>query len=119
MLEQLRRNFWKPLSAIVVLVLATNPEMIHLTLFIDALGLEVLVLLVEAQVITIIGGLLFGKSGGEHVIGQLFRRFHLSAVMQIGRGSSWSLSPTLLSPAMLMHAVVGSALVLAAGGAMQ
>ena len=48
---------WKYATALVVLLLLLNPEAIGMAFFIDAVGLEVFLLLLEMQLLLILGSL--------------------------------------------------------------
>lgn len=50
-----KHKIWKYVTFAVVILIALNPELLHLGLFIDTLGLEVFLLLVEVQVIVWLG----------------------------------------------------------------
>lgn len=50
-----KHNTWKYATLLVVMVVALNPEMIELALFIDAVGLEIFILLLEVQLIVALG----------------------------------------------------------------
>jgi hypothetical protein len=54
-----KKKLWKYATGIVVVLLVLNPEMLGLALFIDAFGLEMLVILIEIQA-TVVLGHLFG-----------------------------------------------------------
>ncbi len=51
----LKGKIWKYATAFVVVLIILNPEMAELALFIDAIGLEMFLMLLEAQVLAIIG----------------------------------------------------------------
>lgn len=46
---------WKLATAFVVVLIVFNPEMVELALFIDAVGLEIFLMLLEIQVLAILG----------------------------------------------------------------
>jgi hypothetical protein len=50
-----RSAAWKYATLIVVLLIVLNPEAAELALFIDAIGLEMFLMLLEVQLITIFG----------------------------------------------------------------
>ena len=57
----LKNKVWKYATAIVVALIILNPEMIELALFIDAIGLEMFLMLLEIQIMAILGALLNNK----------------------------------------------------------
>jgi len=50
-----KNKIWKYLTAFVVLLIILNPEMIQLALFIDAVGLEMFLMLLEVQFLALLG----------------------------------------------------------------
>lgn len=50
-----KNKIWKYVTVLVVLLIIFNPETIELALFIDAVGLEMFLMLLEIQVIAILG----------------------------------------------------------------
>lgn len=54
----LKNKLWKYVTAVVVVLIILNPEMVELALFIDAVGLEMFQMLLELQVLAILGALL-------------------------------------------------------------
>jgi len=50
----IKNNIWKYATAGVVVLIALNPELAELALFIDAVGLEIFLLLFEIQLFAII-----------------------------------------------------------------
>ena len=53
-----KNKVWKYATAFVVVLIILNPEMAELALFIDAIGLELFLMLLEVQVIALAGALL-------------------------------------------------------------
>lgn len=53
-------RLWRNASVIAIMFVLLNPEMIELALFLDAVGLEIFLMLLGIQ-ISVIFGLLFGK----------------------------------------------------------
>lgn len=53
----MRSKIWKFATTIMVFLIMLNPEMINFALFIDAIGLEIFFLLVEAQAVIILAAL--------------------------------------------------------------
>lgn len=69
MFSQIRQNAWKFLTTAVVLVFALNPEMIPFALFVDAVGIEVLLLLLELQLLTMFVWPLYARiTGGMRLV---------------------------------------------------
>lgn len=54
----LKNKAWKYATVFVVALIILNPETIHLAFFIDSVGLEMLLMLFEIQVVLLIGMLL-------------------------------------------------------------
>ncbi len=52
---KIRDCFWKILTLIIIGFLMLNPEFIIMSSFIDAVGLEMFSLLIEVQIITVVG----------------------------------------------------------------
>jgi hypothetical protein len=52
-----KNKVWKYATAFVVALIILNPEMAELALFIDAIGLELFLMLLEVQVIALAGAL--------------------------------------------------------------
>ena len=109
-----RRRLWKVLTLFAVMLLALNPEMFQLALFVDAVGLDLLILLFELQALAIVGGLFLGRFGGLfRAAGRFCRRLRYASEWALDQVTSCWSSPALLSPTTLMHALVISTL---AGG---
>jgi len=53
-----KNNTWRYATAFVVTLILLNPEMADLALFIDAAGLDLILLLLEVQILAISGALL-------------------------------------------------------------
>lgn len=51
----LRDKIWKYATAFVVVLIILNPEMIELALFVDAIGLDMFLMLFEIQILAILG----------------------------------------------------------------
>ena len=51
---KLKSKIWKYLTAFVVLLIILNPEMVQLALFIDAIGLEMFLMLLEVQILAVV-----------------------------------------------------------------
>jgi len=56
-----RKQLWKWATFAAVIVIAANPEMIGMALFIDAVGLELFILLLQVQLIAYLG-MIFPKA---------------------------------------------------------
>ncbi|MEW8626109.1 MAG: hypothetical protein AB2551_10175 [Candidatus Thiodiazotropha sp.] len=52
-----RNTVWRYATLFVAALLILNPEWIELALFIDAVGLEVFIMLLEVQILAIVGAL--------------------------------------------------------------
>ena len=57
----LKDKIWKYATMVVVLLVMLNPEMIQFALFVDAVGLEMLLMLLEVQVLTVMAMLFNGQ----------------------------------------------------------
>jgi hypothetical protein len=57
----LKNKLWKIATAFVVLFLVLNPETIELAIFINTIGLELFLMLLEAQVLVFLAGV-YGKN---------------------------------------------------------
>lgn len=94
-----KKRAWQYATTLVVVLIMLNPEIAQLALFIDAIGLEIFMLLIETQVIALFFALLSSKlmlmfpSTRRVMIFHLIRH-HLE---------------TVASPAMIMHLLVLSA----------
>jgi hypothetical protein len=53
-LEQ-KQRLWKFLTALAVLLIIFNPELVELAVFIDIIGLDVFFMLIEIQLLAIVG----------------------------------------------------------------
>jgi len=52
---KIRDLFWKILTFIIIGLLMLNPEFILMSSFVDAIGLEMFSLLIEVQIISVVG----------------------------------------------------------------
>lgn len=50
-----KNKIWKYLTTFVVLLIIFNPELVQLALFIDAIGLEMFLMLLEVQFLALLG----------------------------------------------------------------
>jgi len=50
-----KNKIWKYLTAIVVVLIVLNPETVQLAFFIDAVGLEMFLMLLEVQFLALLG----------------------------------------------------------------
>ena len=57
----MKNKAWKYATAFVVVLIMLNPEMIELAIFIDAVGLDMFLLLFEIQILAILSSLLNTK----------------------------------------------------------
>lgn len=107
----LKGKAWKYATAIVVVLIIINPEMIELALLIDAVGLEMFLMLLEVQALTIIAVLLNGKI--EPVISSLKRfvekHFLFDYMKMIKEGAEGLVLPSTIEAA-FMHLLVFSSL---------
>jgi len=61
MKSEYKHRLWKYATVIVVALIIFNPEMVSLALFIDAVGLEIYLMLLEVQIYTILAVFLNAK----------------------------------------------------------
>jgi hypothetical protein len=95
-----KRGYWGYSTAIIVALIAFNPEMIHLATFIDAVGLELVILLIEVQVIAIFWNYLIGP------LKRLVAIFSLKSLFEMNGGQPRILTFMSSIPATLMHVLV-------------
>ena len=116
----LKNKAWKYATAITVVLIILNPEMVNLALFIDAVGLEMFLMLLEVQVLAILGAFLTTKIKPILAYIKNFQVYHFL-------GFSWrkirkepeSLMFVAPSQATLMHFLVFSAAISIAFNACQ
>jgi hypothetical protein len=103
---------WKYATAVVVVLIILNPEMIELALFIDAVGLEMFLILFEVQVLVIMGALLNNKIKPAISSLKLFVKKHLLYDYSRNfKAGTESLIISVPSEAALMHLLVVSAVI--------
>lgn len=108
----IKNKVWKYVTTIVMVFIILNPELIDLAIFIDAVGLDILLLLFEVQILAILGALVNTTVRPIFTCIKLFIEKHLLGV-------SWKSiknDPALLvfsvpSQAALMHMLVLSAFI--------
>ena len=61
MKTKLKESLWKYATAVVVVFMVFNPELVELALFVNAVGLETFLMLVEVQVLAFLGAILNSK----------------------------------------------------------
>lgn len=115
---KLKDKAWKYATAVVVVLIILNPEMIELALFIDAVGLEMFLMLIEVQVSAIIGAFLNNKIKLVISILKYFveKCFLVDFLKRIKDGNE-ILILSLHSEAALMHLLVASAVIFGLLGA--
>lgn len=96
-----KNRLWKIATVFIVLFIAVNPEMVELALFIDAIGLEMFVMLVEVQLIAIIS--LFYQSRIKPAVNYIQHVWL--------RRKPTHLTLVIPSPALLMNMLVVSAFI--------
>jgi hypothetical protein len=109
---KLKDKAWKYATVVVVVLIILNPEMIELALFIDAVGLEMLLILFEVQVLMIIGALLNNKIIPTISSLKLFleKRLLTDCLIRFKEGTE-CLTMSVPSEAALMHLLVVSAVI--------
>jgi hypothetical protein len=114
---KLKDKAWKYVTAFVVVLIILNPEMIELALFIDAVGLEIFLMLFEVQVLVIIGSLLNNKI--KPAISRLkliLEKCLLTDSLRMFKEGTEYLTMPVPSEAALMHLLVVSAVISGALG---
>jgi hypothetical protein len=106
----LKDKTWKYATAVVVVLIILNPEMIELALFIDAVGLEMFLMLFEVQLLVIMGALLNNKikpaiSSLKHFV----QRYLLLGYTRKFKAGTGGLILPVPVEAILMHLLVVSA----------
>jgi hypothetical protein len=102
-----KNKIWKYVTACVVLLIVLNPEMAQLAFFIDAVGLEVFLMLLEVQFLAFLG-LFFGaalKPILSYIISSHSQRFPLfswEAIRELPRYFIQAVPP----PVFLMNMLV-------------
>lgn len=94
---------WQVTTTIIVLLFLLNPELAQVGLFIDAVGLELFMMMLEVQLLAVIA--IFLSSSIKPLI-QIYRR--LTEVMSSSHFRYTPMLAVLLlpSPAILMHSLV-------------
>ncbi|MCG7903592.1 MAG: hypothetical protein JAY60_14350 [Candidatus Thiodiazotropha weberae] len=93
---KIKPRIWKALTLFVIVVLILNPETYGLAVFIDAVGLEIFMLMVELQIVALFG--VFFHTSIKPALTYI-RRFRLS--YEVFHSSS-------IAPAAMMHLLVFS-----------
>lgn len=103
---------WKYATVIVVLFIILNPEMAELALFIDAIGLEMFLMLVEVQIVAIFGVFFRTKIKPVYIYikGLCFRIIPINYLRNIKENPD-AFMLAVPSPAMLMNTLVVSTLI--------
>jgi len=105
-----KNRIWKYATVFVVVLIIFNPEMIELALFIDAVGLEMFIMLLEVQVVAILSAFLNKniRPALNFIKLSYTRYFHPLAWKNI-KETPVSLGFAAQSPAILMCSLVLSA----------
>jgi hypothetical protein len=114
---KLKDKAWKYATAFVVVLIILNPEMIELALFIDAVGLEIFLILLEVQALVIIGA--FFKNKIKPTISRLkhlLEKCLLTDSLRRFKEGTEYLTMSVPSEAALMHLLVVSAVICGALG---
>ena len=105
-----KNKTWKYLTAFVVVLIILNPETVQLAFFIDAIGLEMFLMLLEIQVLALLG-MFFNtkiKPIFSYIIG-LYSRHFLTASWKDIKEKPENLMLAVPTPATLMYLLVLSA----------
>lgn len=104
---KLTDKVWKYSTVVIVLLVALNPEMANLALFIDVIGLETLLMLYKIQVITIIGALINKHIKPALIFFKYFTEHYLLGIpWRIIKEDPMCLFFALPSQATIMHGLV-------------
>jgi len=108
----LKNKLWKYATLCLVVIIILNPEMVGLALFIDAIGLEMFIMLLEVQVLAILSAILNNKIRPMFEFIKLYysRNFPFFTWKSM-KESPESLTYAAQSPATLMYLLVFSAVV--------
>ncbi len=68
----MNNRIWKLATLLVFLLIILNPEMIELALFVDAIGLELFLMLVEVQIMAIVALFLSSTLKPLHIYAKHF-----------------------------------------------
>ncbi|MCU7920830.1 MAG: hypothetical protein KZQ95_21105 [Candidatus Thiodiazotropha sp. (ex Epidulcina cf. delphinae)] len=102
---------WKYATVMVVLLVILNPEMAELALFIDAIGLEMFLMLLEVQIVAIFSVFFSSKIKPAYIYVKNFcLRFLTIVSWKNIKENPDSLMLAVPSPVMLMNALVVSTL---------
>ena len=105
-----KNKAWKYATAFVVVLIIFNPEMVGFALFIDAVGLEMFLMLLEIQVLAILGAFFSIRiKSFFSYIRYLCTRHALTFSWKNIEGKPETLMLVVPSPATLMHMLVFSA----------
>lgn len=105
-----KNKIWRYATILVVALIILNPEMAQFALFIDIVGLDVFLLLLEAQVLVVLGGIIGMR--GRHIYSYLMhlcgRYLLLFSWQGIGKKAE-NVSLVIPGQAAFMHLLVFSA----------
>ena len=102
-----KNKIWKYLTAFVVLLIILNPELAQLALFIDAIGLEMFLMLLEVQFLAILG--MFFNSKIKPIFSyltNLYSRHFLTFSWKNIKEHPENIMLAVPSPAVLMNTLV-------------
>ena len=107
-----KNKLWKYATLCIVVVIILNPEMVGLALFIDAVGLEIFIMLLEVQLLAVLSAILNNRIKPiiEFIKTSYARYFPLLTWQNI-RETPQCLVFSTPSPATLMYLLVFSAAV--------
>ena len=102
-----KNKVWKYLTALLVLLIILNPELAQLALFIDAIGLEMFLMLLEVQLIAFLGVVFNSKIKSAYIyVKHLFPRCLPFDSWKTILEKPERLLLTVPGPAMLMNTLV-------------
>ena len=102
-----KNKIWKYLTAFIVVLIILNPEMAQLAFFIDAVGLEVFLMLLEIQFLALLG--MFFNTRIKPIfssIVNLYSRYFLIFSWENIKEEPENVLLAVPSPATLMHMLV-------------
>jgi hypothetical protein len=107
----MKNKAWRYVTALVVVLIILNPEMAELALFVDAIGLDIFLMLFEVQVVALIGVLFNNRIRPILIfVKRIITHYSLAVTWKKFTLKSGCLGLSLQGPAILMHVLVFSSL---------
>ncbi|HIO91694.1 MAG TPA: hypothetical protein EYG68_02485 [Leucothrix mucor] len=102
---------WKIATAIIVAIIILNPEVAELALFIDAVGLEMFLMLIEVQILLTLGVFYDKIKSGYRYLKKSYLNSQLNMSWQNFKADPQSLLLLVPSQATLMSLLIFSAMI--------